>query len=687
MQRGVALHRAGNLAAAAHCYEQVLALAPDHPDALHLLGLVRHAGRDMAGARSLVARAVAARPGNPAYLVTLGNVEKDAGNADAAIATYRRALELDPSLPAPRNNLGTVLMAAGHLDEAIACFRQVLAAQPAHVRAWFNLGEASARRHDWAGALAALRQATTLEPAFAAAWGEMGLVLLRVGQPVDAVAAFARRVALAPDAVAYADLALALHRAGSLEPACDAYERSLALAPDALEVRCNYCALLQKACDWERLARAWPPVAEAIAQGRPGVPPGLLVAQPDVTPAMQLAAARANAARWSALPPVAAAPARVRVAPARLRVGYLSADFRAHATAHLAAEVLERHDRRTHEVVLLSYGPDDGSAMRARLAATADRFVELAALPDDAAARVIAEAGIDVLVDLNGNTDNGRMGIAARRAAPLQVAWLGFPATLGAPFYDYLIADAVVVPPGAEQWYAEKVVRMPHCYQGNDRQRPRPREAGARRDHGLPAEAIVLACLNQSFKIAPAMFALWMRVLAANERAVLWLLDDNAVASARLRERAATAGVDASRLVFAPHLAQEAHLARYRLADLAIDTFPCTSHTTASDALWMGCPLVTLAGDTFASRVAASVLSAAGLAELVAASFHTYESMLLALVRDASRLRSLRDRLDASVDASPLFDTAAFTRALERAYGEMHRRHAAGEAPAAFNIA
>lgn len=673
LQRGIALHRSGDLAGAERHYREQLALEPDNPDALHLLGLVVYRAGDLGEAQALIKRALARDPGNPVFLGNLGNAQKDAGDAGAAMASYRAALDIDPRAAGSRNNLGTLLMAAGRLDEAIACFRAVLAHAPDHVRAWFNLGVAAARQGRAQDAVEALRHAVALQADFAAAWGELGLALQSLGRIDEAVDAFRRRVERSPQsAAAHADLALARHRAGELVAARASYERALALDADALEVRCNLCALLQQCCDWERLGVHWPRVAAAIDAGRPGVPLGLLVAQPDVTPAMQLAAARANAAQWSSV----AAVSRARQPPRRerIRVGYLSADFRAHATAYLTAELFELHDRARFKVVLLSYGPDDRSATRARLVRAADEFVDLREHGDGAAARAIAERELDILVDLNGNTDNGRMGIAARRPAPVQVSWLGFPGTLGAPFYDYLVADPHVVPAGTEACYSETVVRLPDCYQSNDRRRPRPEATGPRESFGVPDDGVLLCCFNQSFKMTPDVLAAWLRVLHAVPQATLWLLEDNAVASAALCRRARAAGIEPARLVFAPRVPLAQHLTRYRLADLAIDTFPCTSHTTASDALWMGCPLVTLTGQTFAARVATSLVRNAGLAELATPDLAHYEALVVDLARDPVRRAALRTRLAAAHGSAPLFDTPRFVGGFEAALRQMAAR-------------
>ena len=514
VREAVALQQAGRYADVRRLCERILAAQPGHPEALHLCALAFYREADFAAAIERLGKAIEAAPRNPIYHANLGNILKDAGRRDDAVAAYRRALELDPRQVAARNNLGVMLLERGDLDAASEQFRAVIDQRPDHFRAHFNLGNVLYRRDDIDGALAAWRRSLALQPQFADALARVGLALLARGAIVEALPPLRRRAELEPASpLALADLALALHRHGDFAQAAACYERAVSLAPEAIEVLCNYCALLLKICDWERVAVHLRSVVRAIDEARPGVPLGLLVSQPEFTAQMQLAAARANAA---ALPPQPAlSPPRIEGPRERLRIGYLSADFREHATAWLTAELFELHDRERFEVVLFSYGPDDGGPTRRRLQRGADRFVDLAQLSDRAAAQRIVDERIDILLDLNGNTDNGRMGIAACRPAPVQVNWLGFPGTLGAEAYDYLVADPIVVPPGGEGNFTEAVVRLPDCYQSHDRRRARPDAIPDRRASGLAADALVMCCFNQSFKITAPMFALWMRVLGS----------------------------------------------------------------------------------------------------------------------------------------------------------------------------
>jgi protein O-GlcNAc transferase len=370
---------------------------------------------------------------------------------------------------------------------------------------------------------------------------------------------------------------------------------------------------------------------------------------------------------------------------AKLRLGYLSADFHDHATARLAASLFEAHDRTRFEVVAFSTGVDDRSAMRRRLEAGFDRFFDLRMESDGAVAALIRDAGIDILIDLKGHTEEGRLEVLARRPAPLQVHYLGYPGTLGGDAVDYFIADRIVVPPGAERFFTERLVFLDGCYQVNDRQRAIAAETSSRAQASLPENGFVFCCFNNNYKIAPAVFDVWMRLLAAVEGSVLWLLADRG-SEDNLRREALSRGVHPRRLVFAPRLPLAAHLARHRLADLFLDTAPVNAHTTASDALWAGLPLITCAGQSMVARVAASLLSAVGLAELVSADLAQYETLALALARDPARLAELRRRLEAARLTAPLFDTARTCRQLETAYLTMGETRRRGNPPRSFTV-
>ena len=423
------------------------------------------------------------------------------------------------------------------------------------------------------------------------------------------------------------------------------------------------------ACDWRDLDALVDEVERGVADGRRVIEP--FAYQAIATDPMRLRrCAESFAADQIPAQPVLVARG-ARLGNAKIRIGYLGGEFRNQATSILAAELFELHDKSRFEIVAFDNGWDDDSPLRRRMNAAFDEIVTIAASPDDTAARAVFDRRIDILVNLNGWFGLGRTGVFARRPAPVQVNWLGFPGTLGAPYLDVIVADGHVIAPGEEDAYVERVVRLPHSYQPNDRQRAIA-DAPSRASLGLPQDALVFACFNNTYKITPATFASWMRILAAVDGSVLWLLQDNDAATGNLRAAAVAQGVDAARLHFAPRIRLDEHLARHACADLFLDTLPYNAHTTASDALWAGLPVLSCRGTTFPGRVGASLLHALDLAdELLVDDVAAFEARAIELARDPARLARVRGRLAQARTTAPLFDTPAYARALERAYEEM----------------
>ncbi|HEX8204161.1 MAG TPA: tetratricopeptide repeat protein, partial [Isosphaeraceae bacterium] len=578
-------------------------------------------------------------------------------------ASYRRALALKPDYAEAHKDLGIVLKEQGRLGEAADCCQRALA----------------------------------LRPDFAEAYNSLGAVRAAQGAMDEARACFQRAVRLQPaDAEAQANLAHTLAALGELEEAAASYRRALQRQPGHLTALGRLIFLSQKLCAWHDLAdlsrRALAAIDDdAALRGANPLPAfiALALSTPPATARQQCRCAQALAERAERTagrggPPLAAA--RPRLASEMLSIGYLSGDFRDHAVAHLIAELFEAHDRTRLVVTGYSYGPDDGSPMRRRLERAFDRFVDLTEVPHADAARRIAADGVDILVDLQGYTLGARAPIVARRPAPVQVNYLGYPGTMGAAFIDYILADPFVIPPDQREHFTEKVVDLPGCFQVNDGRRAIDPRTPTRAACGLPPEGFVFCCFNNSYKIAPEVFSAWMELLGAVPGSVLWLLESNPIAPKNLRREAEARGVAAARLVFARRLPPSEHLARYRVADLFLDTSPYNAHTTASDALWAGCPVLTLAGATMASRVAGSLLRAVGLPELVTTSLAEYRDQALRLARDASLLAGLRARLLANRAISPLFDAGRFARNLETAYATMWANHRSGEPPRAFAV-
>jgi protein O-GlcNAc transferase len=714
---GNALAEAGRMEEAVACYEQVLARHPAHIDTRFNLGAVylRMARAD--DAERCFRAVLAQMPAHADAQVSLGLVHAGRGALDEAVACYRQALAVAPDHAQALNNLGNALTARGEHAQAEVCYQRVFVATPNDPDASINLGNLRLAQGRWEDARALYAKAVDSAAAGADALINLGTLLRRQGQCADALACFRRALERAPGrADCMSKIAATCLEMGDIGPAEEWYRKALAIEPanantcrelgdvfklagrfDQAAVQYARALELQPDCypalggliyarqhmsDWAGLPELWERARrDAIGKPGSGITPFSILAQP-TTPAEQRACAHAWA--QSELASFSAQRAQLgfdfsarRVRPQKLRIGYLSWDLHQHATAYLIAELFELHDRSRFEVFAYSYGPDDGSAIRARMRAAADAFVEIAPLPHLQSARAIYDDRIDILVDLKGYTQGARPQILALRPAPVQVNWLGYPGTMGMDEIDAIIADPFVIPAGAESAYSERVVRLPDCYQINDRRR----EVGAvpaRAACGLPAQGFVFCCFNQSYKILPDVFAAWMRILQAVPGSVLWLLETNAWAVANLRQAAQAQGIAPERLVFAPIRPLADHLARYGAADLALDTHPYTSHTTGSDALWSGCPLITCAGETFASRVAGSLLHTAGLPELVTESLPAFEHLAIDLAKTPARLAQYRARLAAGRDACRLFDSPRFVRNLEQAYEDLwaHRQAA-----------
>lgn len=586
--------------------------------------------------------------------------------------------------PAAAFLLGVVDFSLGRLEESRRHFALAIVLQPDLADAFSNLAllERTARPRL---ASVLIRRALRLQPD-ALLFTRLGTLLRDEHRGEEALDVHRRALALQPESAdAWHETAHTSRAAKRMAQAVQGYDHAHRLAPERTETLCDRLFASLSLCDWRTHEETCRRLVEVIDRGEGLVLP-LLSLLIGTSPAQQDRAAR-HFHRATVGPVSPAAAVRPPVSPGgRLNVAYLSADFHEHATAYLTAELFELHDRTRFTVFGYSYGMDDGSPMRRRLEAGFDRFRDLRHADPDTVAALCAEDNIHILVDLKGYTQHARLSLLARRLAPIQVAYLGYPGPLGADLLDYAIGDGIVTPPEHQPFYREQLVRMPDSYQVNDRRRPADAPVPTRAACGLPAEGIVFCAFHAAFKISPALFGLWMRILHRVPGSTLWLLEAGSDATANLRREAARHGVEPARLVFAPQRPQAGHLARYRLADLALDSFPYTGHTTTSDALWMGLPVLTMQGQTFASRVASSLLHAAGLTETVTHSFAEYEDRAVRLAGEPTTLAAYRRRLEAGRTTAPLFDSPRFTRALERAYKIMWDRHAAGLPPEAFTV-
>jgi len=716
---GLISYQGGRLEEAERLIARAVSVNPQSPDAAYNHAcLLQRLNRPEEALQSFD-RALAARPAYLEALVNRGGVLMGLKRYEEALANSEQVVALKPDLAEVWNNHAGVLLILQRLDEALSAADHALVLKPEYVQAWKNKAAILTGLRRYEEGISAVDKALKFAPNDLESLARRADLLAFAGRPEESAAAHERYLQLKPgDANAWHARGYQFKLLNRRAEALDCFEKAAALSPGdlaILESRANMAFELEHwedaardyevlaagdappswlpgylamchlhTCDWRALDDERAAISASLEAGKFVIDPtGCAVITR--SPAEQLQCARI----WAAdkYPPQ---PLRLwngeRYGHEKIRVAYLSADFRAHATAFLMAGVFEHHDRSRFETAAITYSSDDRSPMRSRLQAAFGRFIDVRDKTDEQVARLMREMEIDIAVDLNGYTGDARTGILALRPAPVQVNYLGYPGTMGAPFIDYIIGDHTVIPDGHAVHYSEKVAYLPHAYQANDRKRRVAERTPTRAEAGLPEKGFVFSCFNNTHKIGPEMFAIWMRLLRDVEGSVLWLLADNPLCAENLKREAAIFGMAPERLIFAPRVMPDEHLARVPLGDLFLDTLPYNAHTTASDAFWMGLPLVTCPGETFPARVAASLLKAIGLPELIAPTLADYEEMARTLAQAPERLAAIRAKLVKNRDTEPMFDTPRFTRYLEAAYTGMHERHQAGRPPESFSV-
>jgi protein O-GlcNAc transferase len=634
-------------------------MIPRHPPLNSVLALRRQAlaaarSGQLAQAQELLETALRQEPGDVATVINLGAVFQAQFDRRQALACYEQALMLDPAIPEAWNNRSLILSDLGEYKEARLSAERALQIRPNYPEALNNLGIAAYGMGDKRSALLHYKTATSQRPGYARAWGNSG----------------------------------ALHfEFGDWPAALTDLERALTLDPQADQLPGLAQHVRMKLADWGSFDQTRNEILQAIDRGQSPCSPFAALALFDDPIRHKLIAER-----WAGqklLPPnpnLINQSSQRNVSQKRIKVGYFSGDFHHHATSQLITGLLEKHDRQQFEIIGFSFGPEIDDAMSRRVLQSFDTAINVREWSDRQIIERARALNLDIAVDLKGYTQDSRANIFALRAAPIQISYLGYPGTLGLSSMDYIIADPIVTPEGAEPAYIEKIIRLPDTYQANDLARPRALCNDSRRDHGLPDNEVVFCCFNNTYKILPEVFELWMRILKEIPKSVLWLLADHDLTMRNLRCAAEQSGVAADRLVFAPRVATTAHLARHCHADIMLDTFPYNAHTTASDALWMGVPLITRMGDSFASRVAASLLHACDLPELITDNQHDYKKTAIELASDRQRRENIRTKLIASRDSARLFDVNRFTLSIEAAYKKAVERLRKGLPPDHMNI-
>jgi protein O-GlcNAc transferase len=626
IQSALKNYQAGNLQEAENIFKEILEVQSNNITAINLLGTINYQLKNYDSAIQYMKKLINLTPNNAQAYYVLGHSMQEKDQLDEAITYYQKALQVNPNFPDVYYNLGSIFQDNKRYDEAIICYQKALQMDPTDVDAYYNLG-------------------------------------------------------------------LVLQEKEQLDEAVTCYQKALEINPDLADAYSMLTYQMQRMCNWQELASMSAKLdsltRKALADGtKPAETPFMNISR-NADPSVNFAIAES----WSR--DIARAMSNFknhfsfdtkRTDKMKIVIGYLSDDFRNHATAHLMLSLFGLHNRDGFRIYCYSYGEDDGSYYRKRIRHDCDKFVDIAGLSYNAAARCIYEDQVDILIDLKGYTKGNKLEICALRPAPIQVSYLGFPGTTGGEFFDYIISDKIVTPEDHTPYYSEKFVYMPHCYQVNDHTQTISNKNWKKVDFGLPESCFVFSSFNQPYKIDPVIFGSWMRILQRVPEGILWLIFENKIVEENLRREAEARGVKPERLIFATFLPKDEHLARQRFADLALDTRIYNGHTTTSDALWAGAPVITLQGTHFASRVSASILSAMWLPELITNSSEEYESLAVRLAHNTAELQEIRRKIARNRLLAPLFDTPRFVKNIETAYKEMWKIFSSGEAPRQIEV-
>jgi predicted O-linked N-acetylglucosamine transferase (SPINDLY family) len=676
LQHALALHQRGHLAQAQSIYEQILREQPRHFDALHLLGVIAAHSGNSQRALEMIDKALEVDAGNAVAHFNRGTTLQTLKQWQAALACYNTAVAIKPDFAEAYSNRSVVQLERKQWQAALASCDRAIAIRGTYADAYFNRGNVYRDLKQWHSALVDYDRAVAIRSTYAEAFFNRGNVHRELEQWEATLADYDRAIACRPGyASAYYNRGNVLRHLKQADSALASYGHALALEPRLGFLLGEFLSTKMGICDWRDIEAGVAQLTAAIERDEAASNPFVVLALSE-SPALQKRAAQIWVRETSALD--CALPAIPRHARHdRMRIGYFSADYQDHATSHLIAGLFEAHDVSRFQVTAFSFGLDSQGEMRSRLKAACESFIDVRDKTDTEVALLARDLKIDIAVDLNGFTQDNRTGIFALRAAPLQVNYLGYPGTMGAGYMDYLIADRTVVPNQSRRHYAEKIIYLPHTYQVNDTRRAIADRTFTRIELGLPPTGFVFCCFNNNYKITPDTFDRWTRILRRVDGSVLWLLEDNATAASNLRREAAFRNVSADRLVFAKRIDLAEHLARHRAADLFLDTLPYNAHTTASDALWAGVPVLTCVGDSFAARVAASLLTAVNVPELIASTAEQYEELATQLATDPQRLADLKQKLAANRLTTPLFDVELYARHVEAAYVKIYERYQA----------
>ncbi len=676
---GIALNHLNLYQDSVDAYNEAIKLMPNYYEAWSNKSIPLRKLKRYLEASEACNKALGLKPDYTEGWLNKGLIFHELKRYDESLAHYDKALSLKPDYAECWSHKGNTLFKLKRHNEAIMHYDKALSLKPNYHEAWINKGNVLNELKRYDEALEHYDKSFSLKPDYAEGWSNKGVTLHELKRYDEAVAHYNNALNLKPDfADGWYNKGNVLSEVKRYDEAIAHYEKALSLKPDMDWVCGNLLHIKMQICDWSGFMEALESISKKVFINQKVVQPFTLLALNDDAQLHKKSAEIYVQDRYPYNPILG--PILKRSSSQKIRVGYFSADFRNHPVSFLTAELYELHDKNKFELIAFSFGVDDKSEMRSRLSKTFDQFIEASGISELEIAKLARDLQIDIAVDLGGHTQDSRTGIFSYRAAPIQISYIGYLGTMGAEYYDYLLADKTIIPNKSQKFYSEKITYLPN-YQANDRKRIISERQFTRKELGLPEASFVFCCFNNSYKIVPPTFDGWMRILNGVDGSVLFLYTDNELSKANLIKEAGLRGIDSARLIFGDRLPTEEYLARYRVCDLFLDTFPYNAGTTASDALWAGLPVLTLAGQSFASRVAASVLNAIGFPELVTTSQDEYEALAIELAKNPQKLADIKLRLARNRLTTPLFNTPLFTKNLEAAYIQMYERYQAGLEP------
>ena len=668
------------LEAAVKSYKTAIAIKPDYLEAHYSLGTTLQELGQLDDAVKSYKEVLGIEPDFAEMHNNLGVIFKELNQKDAARKSLERAVAIKPDFVEAHNNLGNILKELDQLNASVKCYEQAVALKPDYADAHYNLGGAFKDLDQLEAAVKSYERSLAIHPEYADAHYNLGGVFKDLGQLEAAVKSYKKVIVLKPDyAEAYNNLGSALKELGQLDTAIKYYDRAMELKSDIYFTFGESLHTKMQLCIWDDLSSQLDELTNKINNSEKVINPFPLLALID-DPELHMKTAKILVNEKF---PQSHVLSKIERYPKhkKIRIGYFSGDFHNHATMHLMAELFECHDKLFFELIAISFGPNKQDQWRQRAFLSFDKFVDVRLKSDREISLLARKMEIDIAIDLKGFTRNCRPKIFAEGCAPIQVSYLGYPSTMASNYMDYLIADSTLIPEEKKHHYLEKIVYMPNSYQVNVSNRSISKTSLSRHELGLPSKGFVFCCFNNTYKITPSTFIGWMRILKAVEGSVLWLFENNNNTTENLKKEAMKFGINEDRFVFATHMPVEEHLSRIKQADLFIDTLPYNAHTTASDALRMGLPVLTCVGNSFASRVAASLLNAVNLPELITTTQEQYESLAIQLATHPEKLKIIKDKLVNNLPTAPLYDTPLFTQQLESAYLTMYERYQQGLDP------